>query len=192
MNEQTLGAASAPDKVVPEQTGELKTRSQMYVKRQFQQSMVLEVLLLTFIMINMIVIVAYWMMDSISDLHTMKQYLAYTIGGMEIIGFIAIYKINLEASHRIAGPIFNLERCLRRMQNGELDFTMKLRSKDQFQEMAAEVNETMGSIGSRIASARQLAERIRDNPQQSEELAQQLIDELAHFKTNESSAPGSK
>ena len=91
-------------------------RRQKYVKRQFQHSMLLQALLTTFIIVNIIVMAIFWAMDSFSDLHQLKIYLAGTIVSLEIIGFIASYKLNLEASHRIAGPIFSMERCLRNVE----------------------------------------------------------------------------
>jgi len=156
-------------------------RRQMYVKRQFQQSMILEVMLFTFILINVIVTVAYWMMDAIVDIQALKMYLAYTIAGFEVIGFIGIYHYNLKASHRIAGPIFNAERCLQKLEAGDLSGEMRLRSTDQFPELAEQINSTTASVRQRIANAQALATSLqRDN---NPETLAALIEELEHFDT---------
>ena len=157
-------------------------RSQLYVKRQFQQNMVLEVILITFILINTIVTVAYWMMDAIVDIQLMKEYLAYTIAGLEVIGFIGIYRYNLKASHRIAGPIFNAERCLQKIQHGDLTVQMRQRENDQFPELAAQINDTTEALRQKIANARQLAGSLqRDN---DPETLAALVQALDEFDTN--------
>ena len=43
-------------------------RNQIYVKRQFQQSMLLQALLITFIIINVMVMTIFWAMDYFADL----------------------------------------------------------------------------------------------------------------------------
>ena len=76
-------------------------RNQMYVKRQFQQSMLLQALLITFIIINVMVMTIFWAMDYFADLQQMKIYLAGTIAMLELVGFFTLYRLNLKASHRI-------------------------------------------------------------------------------------------
>jgi len=160
-------------------------RRQKYVKRQFQHSMLLQALLTTFIIVNIIVMAIFWAMDSFSDLHQLKIYLAGTIVSLEIIGFIASYKLNLEASHRIAGPIFSMERCLRNVEKGNLTSTLKLRETDQFPETAEQLNSTVNSVRTRINNAQYLAAQIQQHPEQSVELSQQLVEELEFFNTTD-------
>lgn len=158
-------------------------RSQLYVKRQFQKSMVLEVVLITFIMLNVLVTTVYWMMNSFSNTQHMTEYLAYTIAALEVIGFIAIYRYNLRASHRIAGPVFNLERCLSEIENGELGLSLRLREHDQFHEMADQFNITVEAVRAKVASAQQIAADMQAHGQQDPAQLQALIDELSYFQT---------
>ena len=46
----------------------------------------------------------------------------------------------LRISHRVEGAAVNLVKSMRRIREGDLDFTVKLRSKDHLQEVAAELN----------------------------------------------------
>ena len=160
-------------------------RKQMYVKRQFQHSMLLQSILITFIIINIIVMATCWAIDSFLDLHQLKVYLAWTIASIEIVGFIVLYKLNLSASHRIAGPIFSMERCLEKVEKGNLTGTLKLRKTDQFPETAEQLNSTVSAVRSRINSAQYLAAQIQQHPEQSEKLAQQLVEELDFFNTTD-------
>jgi methyl-accepting chemotaxis protein len=158
-------------------------RNQMYVKRQFQQSMLLQALLITFIIVNTMVMTIFWAMDYFADLQQMKVYVACTIAALEIIGFFFLYRLNLKASHRIAGPIYSLERCLQRIEAGDLTGTLRLREDDNFPETAEQLNATVKTVRSRINQAQYLAAQIRLHPEQSEQLSEKLIKELAFFNT---------
>lgn len=158
-------------------------RKQLYVKRQFQRSMLLQSLLITFIIINVIVMAMFWAIDSFADLQQLKLYMAATIGVLEVIGFMSLYWLNLKASHRIAGPIFSMERCLRAIERGNLTSTLQLRKTDQFPETAEQLNATVSAIRGRVNRAQYLAARIQQRPDEAAQLAQQLVDELAHFNT---------
>jgi len=160
-------------------------REQMYVKRQFQQSLLLQSTLFTFIIVNVIVMAIYWAMDTIADLQQLKFYVAYTVVSLEIVGFIVLYKLNLSASHRIAGPIFSIERCLENIEKGNLAATLKLRKTDQFPESAEQLNTTVRTLRKKINNAQYLADQLQQNPDQLEELSQKLVDELAYFNTTD-------
>ena len=167
-------------------------RRQKYVKRQFQQSMLLQVLLVTFIVVNVIVMATFWAIDSFADLHQLKVYLAGTIVSLEIVGFIVLYKLNLEASHRIAGPIFSMERCLANIETGNLTSTLKLRKTDQFPETAEQLNTAVNSVRTRINNAQYLAAQIQQHPEQAADFSQQLVEELAFFNTTDFNEARSK
>jgi len=160
-------------------------RKQMYVKRQFQQSMLLQTLLITFILVNTIVMAIFWAIDLFHDLQQLKFYLACSIAVLEVIGLITLYRLNLAASHRIAGPIFSLERCLKKVEQGNLTSTLKLRKTDQFPETAEQLNTTVNSVRNRINQAQYLAAKIQQHPEQAEQLAQELVNELAFFNTTD-------
>ena len=134
-------------------------RSQLIIKRHFQQSMILEMLLVMFILVNLIVIAGYFLIDSISDVQQLKHNLAFTVAALEIVGFIIFYKMNLRSSHRIAGPVYVIERCLRWIAQGELTFTMRLRQGDQFHEVKEQMNDSVAILRKRIASSQALAQQ---------------------------------
>ena len=182
MIENITGASLA--EITSDTEGYVK-RKQKYVKRQFQHSMLLQALLITFIIVNVIVMAIFWAIDTFSDLHQLKIYLAFTIASLEVIGFIVSYKLNLEASHRIAGPIFSMERCLNNIEFGDLTSTLSLRRTDQFPETAEQFNSTVNSVRTRINNAQYLAAQIQQHPEHAPELSQQLVDELAFFNTTD-------
>lgn len=160
-------------------------RNQLIIKQQFQQNMILQVMLVTFIMINVIVIFGYILIDSMADIQQLKRYLAFSVAGLEIIGFIFVYKINIKSSHRIAGPIFVLERSLKAIEAGDLSFTMRLRKNDQFQEVKDQMNLTLTKLNQRIGIAQQLAGQLQKSSHVDVQLVEQLVDQLSFFKTEE-------
>jgi sensor histidine kinase YesM len=161
-------------------------RKQLFIKRRFQQNMILEVLLITFILINLIVIAGYLVIDSMSDIQQLKQALAFMVAGLEIIGFAVVYRFNVKSSHRIAGPVFVIERSLKFIESGDLAFTMRLRQGDQFLEVCDQVNSTIGVLRGRIAKAQQLAHQLRDGSDRA--VVDQLVQELDFFKTQQPSS----
>ena len=46
----------------------------------------------------------------------------------------------LKISHRIAGPIYNICRCLKRMREGDIGFKVTLRQGDHLEEIRDELN----------------------------------------------------
>jgi len=162
--------------------GRTDQRSQLFIKRQFQQSLILETLLVMFILINVMVTACYFLIDSISDIQTLKHYMAYTVTGLEVIGFIVFYRINLRSSHRVAGPVFVIERCLKAIQRGDLSFTMHLRKHDQFHEVKDQMNDTVAVLKNQLSSAQALTSRIKAEGA-SPELIEELQKAVGYFQT---------
>lgn len=158
-------------------------RKQLYVKRSFQQNMILEVLLATFIIINLIVIVGYFMIDNMTDVQDLKLNLAFIVTAIEVIGFAGMYRYNLKSSHRIAGPIFNMERGLRSLESGDLSIVIMLRNDDNFHEVANQMNNTIGQLREHVAEAQRLAMRLQESQSNDPEVINLLVKELGFFQT---------
>ncbi|MFK7994868.1 MAG: hypothetical protein AB8B87_12065 [Granulosicoccus sp.] len=148
-------------------------RSQLFVKHKFQKTMILEVLLITFIMINLLVLAGFVLLDHVPNLHQHKEYIGLAIAGFEVIGFIFVYRYNRRASHRIAGPLFSLQRKLKSIETGDIGFTMEVRQDDQFHELCDQMNKTVNSLRERVTRFRQLAIAVKQQPGN-----QQVVDDL--------------
>lgn len=161
-------------------------RSQLIVKQAFQYSMIIEVMLVMFILLNIIVTVGYLIANSIDDTQRLMQILPIMLVGLEMIGFLVVYKITVKTSHRIAGPLFVIERGLKRLEQGDLSNTLNLRKGDYFHEVTDQLNNTMESLRERIEKVQQLANNLQKNTHSNEEvssIAAELQQELKHFKT---------
>lgn len=74
----------------------------------------------------------------------------YTIFILVVVS-VAIGAIALFFSHKMAGPIFRLERSLEAVGKGDLTVQTKLRTGDQLTELADEINLMVKSLGQRAA-----------------------------------------
>jgi len=159
-------------------------RSQLIVKHKFQKTMILEVMLITFILINTLVLAGFVLLDYVPNLRQNKEYIGLAIAGFEVIGFFIVYRYNLRASHRIAGPLFNLQRNLKSIETGDIGFTMEVRQDDQFHELSDQMNKTVTSLRERMERVRELASTLQQQPG-NQQVANDLVSELLHFKTTE-------
>jgi nitrogen fixation/metabolism regulation signal transduction histidine kinase len=68
-----------------------------------------------------------------------KQWLltliGYLVGNMLLVGLFGLF-----FSHRISGPVYHMERFLKRVAEGDLSGTLRIRKSDQFQSVAATIN----------------------------------------------------
>jgi methyl-accepting chemotaxis protein len=165
-------------------------RKQLVIKRKFQQSMILEVLLITFILINLIVIAGYFIIDSFADIQKLKLYLGYAVASLEIVGFFVVYRINLKASHRIAGPIYRFQEVLNAIEVGDLGTEVQIRDKDEFPEVAEQFNKTLKQLRQHINDAQHLAKNLQDAGGTDQELIKKLTEELAYFRTDQPKVSG--
>ena len=167
-----------------ERCGMDERRSLLIVKHEFQKTMILEVILITFILINILVLSGFVLLDYIPNLHQNKEYIGLTVAGFEVIGFFIVYRYNLRASHRIAGPLFNLQRNLKCIETGNIGFTMEIRQDDQFHELSDQMNKTVSSLRERMERLQVLASTLQQQPG-NQQVANDLVSELGHFKTIE-------
>lgn len=64
-----------------------------------------------------------------------------SFGSLIFLGLVSV--LGLVLSHRVAGPIFNISRVLSEIREGNRQARITLRPKDEFQQLANEVNKTL-------------------------------------------------
>lgn len=132
------------------------------IKSQFQDQLMLEIILVTFIFINSLVIVSFITIETIQDIFQLKFMLAAALAGGELGGLAILYYYTLRQSHRIAGPVYVLEKRLREMAQGDLTGRMRLRKGDYFQDTAALYNETVAGLRERLQAVRDTAQALHE------------------------------
>jgi methyl-accepting chemotaxis protein len=131
-------------------------RKLLRIKNDFQQRLILQTLMLTFISINVIII--YLFLGPLDRADSPNEVIGLVIGILEIIAIAVVYRFSLVASHRIAGPVYVFERSLRQLSTGDLTQQMRLRNTDNFHESAEVFNATIEELRSRITHLQKLAD----------------------------------
>lgn len=84
------------------------------------------------------------------------NWISIVVGGtLVVIGAMFI-------THRLAGPIFRLERAVDNMNNGQLGDVIYLRNKDEGKDLAAKLNQFNRSLSKDMAKIRKLSQNIED------------------------------
>lgn len=162
-------------------------RLQFKVKNDFQNRFILEIILVTFIFINSLVVVSFVALESMRDFYQFKFILAAALATGEICGLAIIYYFSLRASHRIAGPIFIMERGLTAFSEGDFTFRIKLRKEDFLQDTADLYNDTANELSTKIAALAVLVDTLHGFPNQAADAVQvieTLRQQIASFKTS--------
>ncbi|MDX1593821.1 MAG: methyl-accepting chemotaxis protein [Gammaproteobacteria bacterium] len=151
-------------------------RKLLRIKNDFQQRLILQTLSAVFISINVIVI--YLFVGPLKSGVVRTDIIGPVIGIMEVIAFAIVYRFSLIASHRIAGPVFVLERALRRLAEGDLTQEVRLRKGDNFHDTVEIFNLAIADLRERVIRAK----RAVSEPDNAEAL-EDARDALAEFKT---------
>lgn len=93
-----------------------------------------------------------------------------------LIPFVAL--IGLLLSHRIAGPIFRMEKVLKEVGEGKLDVNIKLRKRDELKDLAEVINDMAAKLKKRDLSRKktleELKELVKKEPINKEAIASRL------------------
>jgi methyl-accepting chemotaxis protein len=151
-------------------------RSQTIIKSKFQQRLIIYVISIALITINVILMAAELLDTRFGSDTSLFSLFHVSVGLMEVVAVLIIYFVSRSISFRIAGPVYALERTIRGMGEGNLDQTLQLRTRDQFVEVADELNRTMHNYCERIHRAQALARQLdaRESSEQSAALQREL------------------
>jgi methyl-accepting chemotaxis protein len=155
-------------------------RSQIIIKNEFQQKLILNTLLITLITLNVIIIVASLLDGAFGSGDSMLNIFNVSVAGMEIVAVVIVYYVGRKISFHIAGPVYAIERTLGYMKEGDLAQNLKLRPGDHFVEVADEINALIANYRERLIRAKEL---LGEGDQLSPQQLKQLHDELHWFIT---------
>ncbi len=79
-----------------------------------------------------------------------------------VVGAALVVAIATRITHRMAGPMFNLERSLDAMIDGKLNKTIYLRKKDEGKELAAKINQFNAELSTDIKSIKKRSKNIEE------------------------------
>lgn len=79
-----------------------------------------------------------------------------------VIGAALVVVIATRITHRVAGPMFNLERSLDYMIDGKLDNVIYLRKNDEGKELAAKINQFNAELSAQIRLVQKRSTNIQE------------------------------
>lgn len=94
------------------------------------------------------------------------KYLFYSLSFQFIFIALATLFISLFASHKIAGPLIRLEKTCEQIGRGELPQSLKIRAKDQVQNLAQSMDNFIQELRRRIERIGVRKENIKDKKQE--------------------------
>ncbi len=107
--------------------------------------------------------------------NTRDAFLPWLIGvNLAAIALTIVFAIF--PSHKVAGPVYRIQNDLRRIKQGEFPRKIRVRKKDLLKELAADIDDTMKSLGKRIKTVQSDLAEI-DALVRSQEISSELSSE---------------
>jgi len=164
-----------------------ESRNTIMVKDKFQNQMMMQTVLTTFITLNVIVMLSFLLEDQLNNLDYSFNVFSLFVAALELVGIVAVYLFSQRISFRIAGPVYAIERSLRAVHEGDLTVQLKLRDGDYFFEASDTLNQTIHTLRTRVDIMQQISSQLEntDDPEARDSLQKSLSDQLAFFQTVE-------
>jgi len=80
--------------------------------------------------------------QAVEDLRVLNR----IIGQLSVFSLALVFGLSLVFSHFIAGPIYRFEKTLEGMRDGDLTMVVRLRTRDEFKELADLFNQMLGIV----------------------------------------------
>ena len=144
-------------------------RKNYFIKPGFQTKLTVILLLIVVIVANIVGGVIYGLLsgstiiDQISKAFEIDNYrdlLLPVILFAELVAIIIVTFIGVFVSHTMAGPVYRFEKVLDDVAGGELDSHFNLRTSDEFQDLAASINNLIGTLNSKVAEIKVYSNNI--------------------------------
>lgn len=144
-------------------------RKNYFIKPGFQTKLTVIILLIVVIVANIVGGVIYGLLsgstivDQIAKAFEIDNYrdlLLPVILFAELVAIIIVTFIGVFVSHTMAGPVYRFEKVLDDVAGGELDSHFNLRTSDEFQDLAASINNLIGTLNSKVAEIKVYSNNI--------------------------------
>ncbi len=103
---------------------------------------------------------SFGQMDNESFFTGVNIYFIFKVLALLVLGSLLIGGLSLFASHRIAGPIFRLNKSLKQLAKGHYDERLSFRKHDYFQEIAENFNSMAESFEKKIIDESKLVSQM--------------------------------
>lgn len=134
-------------------------RQTIVINKKFQYQYSLLIAALAILLINGFIIVR--LLFPGSNPLELSTGLTMGLAAVEFVLLSAIWYGCLQASHRIAGPVFVFAREISRLSAGDLNARIALRDKDMFQPEAEQMNKGIAALSTRITAVKSLSDQLQ-------------------------------
>lgn len=154
-----------------------KLRRQYFIKKGFQTRLTAIVILLVIIVANVTGGIVYTLLNtdtgrmgivSIFGTRSGEDLLLPAILAAEVISIALVALVCLFVTHRMAGPVYRFEKVIEDLRKGRLDFSFKVRERDEFQEMAIALDAMISEYREKISGIKAEVEEARGMVSSSE------------------------
>ncbi|MFZ3064699.1 MAG: methyl-accepting chemotaxis protein [Nitrospirota bacterium] len=151
-------------------------RRQYFIKKEFQSKFIIKFCLIVILgaIISGIILYAYTnqrlgntYLESLNAIKALNDNLISNLIYTSLITviFISIVTIviTLFASHKIAGPLYRLEKSTEAIGNGDFTLETRLRENDEIIGVASALNEMAGKLRIKMIDIKKELEEVKDN-----------------------------
>ena len=85
-------------------------------------------------------------------------------------------------SHQIAGPLYRLEKTAKEIGAGDLNIKIRLRAKDQLQDLARSMDEMAADLRGRLQKIRQETDRLKQVTQSGSSIPPEVLKQLGEIQ----------
>ncbi len=165
-----------------------RSRINFSIKRKMQIRLFINCMLISVVAIGLMAVIFYFYSnreigESYRQFHVQARnfldYLLPAVLGAIVLGVIASILIAVFFPHKIAGPLYRIERDLKdRIGNGDLTVRFNLRKGDEVGDLAAALNETLEKLSSRIEYIKAPLEELESSTARGKNCSQEELRRL--------------
>lgn len=159
-------------------------RHSLIAIRSIQVPLILQSVLASFILINVVLIIAFLLGKGLSD-PVGRLYLAIAVASVEIICLAGVFLAARKQSNQLVGPVYRIAELASRLKEGDLTARANTRDDDYFADQVNALNDAIQVLHDRLQGVKEEARKIGKNSEQS--LPDSMRQELDWFRTSDQS-----
>lgn len=138
-------------------------RHSLIAIRSIQVPLILQSVLASFILINVVLVIAFLVGGALSG-PVGRLYLAIAVAAVEIICLVGVFIAARKQTNRIVGPIYRIEELARRLKQGDLTARANIREGDYFTKQISELDDALQDLHDRLHDLKGDVERAGEAP----------------------------
>lgn len=159
-------------------------RRSLIAIRSIQTPMIFQSVLASFILINLVLIIAFLLGEGLSN-PVGRLYLALAVATVEIICLVGVFLVARKQSNQIVGPVYRIGELASRLKEGNLTARAHIRDDDYFADQVNALNEAIQAIHDHLQGVKEEAQNIGKESEQSP--PDSIRQELEWFRTSDQS-----